>query len=200
MAAFRDTQPSRFRLVRTGGVFALLGGMLYLFSMLSHPHGILRAAVPLSVLCLIVGIVGLHGLLWDREGRLGLLGFVCVGIGLLLGLIGMTGSAVGILNPNPLARIINTGEHAGLVFIGAGMLLWGVLTLRLNALGRWSVLPLILGLLGISGIVLVIPALFSILEDSIVPEVFAVVWMLLGYALLTVPHKPPLGVGPGAQA
>lgn len=176
---------SRHQFIRVAGAAALLGGLLNLYSFLTHPQGLERAAVPLSVVGMIVGIVGLHALLWRREGRLGLLGFGLVGAGLALGFIGMAGSALGILDPNPLAPIINTGEHAGLVFIGAGLLLWGIVTLRAQALGRWSLLPLAMGLLSLTGIVFLVPSAFTVLEDSLVPHVFAMTWILLGYALLT---------------
>jgi hypothetical protein len=176
---------SRSMVVRAGGAAALLGGTLMMLSLLAHPHGLARAAVPGSIACLILGVVGLHALLWRHEGRLGAIGFVLVGVGLALGFIGMAGSALGVLDPNPLAPIINTGEHAGLVFIGAGMLLWGVVALRTKALGRWSVMPLVIGLLGLSGIVFLNPDAFAAVEQSVVPLVFAACWIPLGYALLT---------------
>ena len=181
---------SRTTFARVAGAVALLGGVLFALSFLTHPQGLARAIVPGSVVCLLVGILGLHARLWGREGRLGWLGFGLVGMGLALGFIGMAGSAVGIFNPNPLAPIINTGEHAGLVFIGAGMLLWGIVTLREKALGRWSVLPLVISLFGLSGIVFLVPAAFAALEHSAMPEVFALSWMLLGFALLTTRANP----------
>jgi hypothetical protein len=191
---------SRSVTVRAGGAAALLGGTLYLLSSLSHPSGPARAVVPGSIACLILGMVGLHALLWGREGWLGGIGFVLVGVGLALGLIGMAGSAMGILNPNPIAPIINTGEHAGLVFIGAGMLLWGVVALRVKALGRWSFMPLVIGLVSLTGIVFLNPDAFDALEHSVVPLVFAACWILLGYALLTrridvssIPNQPVAG-------
>jgi hypothetical protein len=177
--------PSRPIFVRAAGAAAMVGGMLFLLSWLTHPHGLARAAVPVSIACLIIGVAGLHALLWGREGRLGWLGFVLVGVGLALGLIGMAGSALGVLNPNPVAPIINTGEHAGLAFIGAGMLLWGIVTLRAKALGRWSVLPLAIGLLSLTGIVFLFPAAFAAVEQSVVPQAFAVSWAIFGFALLT---------------
>jgi hypothetical protein len=181
----QEVAMSRSTFVRLAGMAALIGGALFALSFVSHPPGLARAIVPASVAGLIVGILGLHARLWGREGRLGGLGFVLVGLGLALGLIGMAGSALGILDPNPIAPIINTGEHAGLVPIGAGMLLWGIVTLRERALGRWSILPLLMGLLSLSGIVFLIPAAFAALEASAMPEVFGLSWMLLGFALLT---------------
>ena len=191
---------SRTTFARVAGATALLGGLLFALSFVTHPQGLARAIVPGSVVCLLVGILGLHARLWGREGRLGWLGFGLVGVGLALGFIGMAGSAVGILYPNPLAPIINTGEHAGLVFIGAGMLLWGIVTLREKALGRWSVLPLVISLFGLSGIVFLVPAAFAALENSAMPEVFALSWMLLGFALLTTTRANPSPVPPHLAA
>jgi hypothetical protein len=176
---------SRSSVIRIGGGAAMLGGGLYLLSSLVHPHGLARAMVPGSIVCLIIGVGGLHVLLWGREGKLGWLGLALVVIGLGLGLVGMAGSALGVVRPNPVALIINTGEHAGLVFIGAGMAAWGILTLRLHALGRWSVVPLAIGLLGLTGVVFLVPTTFAALEASAVPLVFAASWILLGYAMVT---------------
>lgn len=188
---------SRSVLVRAAGAAAVLGGALNLLGSVTHLHGLARAAVPGSIVCLIIGVLGLHALLWGREGRLGWLGFILVGVGLTLGFIGMAGSALGVLRPNPVAPIINTGEHAGLVFIGAGMLLWGIVALQMKALGRWSVMPLVIGLLSLTGIAFLVPATFALLEESVVPLVFAACWMLFGYGLLTtrasallVPTRP----------
>lgn len=182
---------SRSTIIRVAGGAAMLGGTLYLFSSLVHPHGLARAVVPGSIVCLIIGVGGLHVLLWGREGGLGRLGFVLVVIGLALGLIGMAGSALGVVSPNPVALLINTGEHAGLVFIGAGMAAWGILTLRVRALGRWSVVPLAIGLLGLTGVVFLVPTAFAALEASVVPLVFAASWILLGYAILRQARGSP---------
>jgi len=186
----QEVQMSRSTFVRVAGAAALLGGALFALSFATHPQGLARAIVPASVASLIIGILGLHARLWGREGRLGGWGFVLVGLGLALGLIGMGGSALGILQPNPVALIINTGEHAGLVFIGAGLLLWGLVTLRERALGRWSILPLLMGVLSLSGIVFLVPVAFRALEKSAMPEVFGLSWMLLGLALLTSRANP----------
>jgi hypothetical protein len=88
-------------------------------------------------------------------------------------------------SPDPVAQALNTGEHAGLIFIGAGMLLWGVVALRVRALGRgWSVLPLLIGLLSMAGVVFLLPDAFAAVESSVVPQVYAACWILLGFALL----------------
>jgi hypothetical protein len=184
---------SRSTFVRACGAVALLGGLLSFVSFVSHPSGPLRAIVPGSVACMLVGVVGLYALISPRAGRLSGIGLGLVVTGLLLGFIGMTGSAIGILDPNPLAPIINTGEHAGLVFIGMGLLLWGIATLRLKALGRFSVLPLVMSVIGMAGISLLVPGAFAVLEESIVPQLFGLCWALLGYALLTSGRESPAG-------
>ena len=80
------------------------------------------------------------------------------------------------------------------------MLLWGIVTLREKALGRWSVLPLVISLFGLSGIVFLVPAAFAALENSAMPEVFALSWMLLGFALLTTTRANPSPVPPHLAA
>lgn len=71
------------------------------------------------------------------------------------------------------------------MFIGAGMLLWGIVAVRTRVLGRWSVLPLVMiGLIGLSGCVFMRPDLFALVEGSLVPPPFAACWMLFGVALL----------------
>jgi hypothetical protein len=172
---------SRSTFIRVAGSAPLLGGLLNLLTSLPRRTGLPRAPAPGSIVCLMIAVLGLHALLWGREGRLGRLGFALVAAGLFLGLIGMVGSALGLLDPNPMARITNTGEHVGLVLIGVGMLLWSIVTLRVKALGRWSTLPLALGLLGLAGISFLRPATFATLEAGVVPKVFAVCWILLGY-------------------
>jgi hypothetical protein len=185
---------SRLAFIRAAGAVTILGGALYLLVSLSHPMGLARAVVPLSVACLLIGVIGLHACLWGREGWLGWLGAALAATGLALGVAGMTSSALQCANgcrsvvgasANIASQLLNTGEHAGLVFIGAGMLLWGVVALRTLALGRWSILPLVIGLIGMAGIVFLNPSAFSAFESSGAPLVFAVCWILLGYALLT---------------
>lgn len=99
----------------------------------------------------------------------------------------MAGSALGIRGPSPLAPIINTGEHIGLPLIGAGMVIWGVISIRTSAFGRWSFAPIPLGLCGLAGVAVVNPALFRALESGPLPLVFAAGWIVLGVALASTP-------------
>jgi uncharacterized membrane protein len=136
---------SRSTVIRVAGGAALLGGLLNLLTSLPRRTGLPRAAVPGSIVCLMIAVLGLHALLWGREGRLGRLGLALVAAGLFLGFIGMVGSALGLLDPNPMARIIKYGEHVGLVLIGVGMLLWGIVTLRVKAPKVFAVCWFLLG-------------------------------------------------------
>lgn len=178
------SEMSRFTVARLSGWAAILGGGLLAFSMLVHMQGALRAAVPASILLLIVGTLGFYSLLPIGEYHLRAIGLALVGAGLVLGLIGMTGSALGVIYPNPAAPIINTGEHAGLVPIASGMLVWGMLAVRTQALGRWSFTPLLIGLVGLAGVVFISPPAFQWVEQGFIPIVFSGAWMSLGYGLL----------------
>ncbi len=65
-------------------------------------------------------------------------------------------------------------------------MLWGIVTLRVHVLGRWSALPLGIGLLSLAGgILFLFPDAFAAVEHSVAPLVFAACWIFLGYALLT---------------
>jgi len=155
--------------------------------LLTHPSGITRAAVPGpgSMICLFGGVIGLNGLLVGRQGKVGRLAFGLVAFGLLLGFVGRLGSWLGVLPPDPVAPVINTGEHLGLVFIGAGLVAWGVVALRARLLGRLSWVPLLVGLLSLSALSIVVPAAFNSIEQSVFPMVYSASWVLLGLALVT---------------
>ncbi|WP_326642512.1 hypothetical protein OIE67_20070 [Nonomuraea fuscirosea] len=114
---------------RWSRIAAAVGGAVFLISMVTPLRGPLRVGVPVSVAFMALGAIGLYLALRGRHRRLELLGLVLAGVGLALGLVGMAGSASGVIDPNPWAPVINTGEHVGLVFIGAGMLTWGALAL-----------------------------------------------------------------------
>lgn len=197
-AAERATQlmhPSRTVLIRATGIGSMVGGAVFLAGMITPLRGPARAAVPASVVGMAAGAVGLYLTLHDRSPRLERLGLALGATGLALAFIGMAGSALGVVHPHPLAPIINTGEHAGLVFIGAGMIAWGILALRTKALGWLSFAPLPIGLLGLAGITFLSPHTFTRLESSVVPLAFSAGWILLGLALLTSPPQPPQRAG-----
>jgi len=76
-----------------------------MISMLTPLRGSTAVGVPGSVVCMMLGTAGLYSVLHGRrrvQQRLGLqqLGLVLAGIGLALGILGMTvGDALGPLNP-----------------------------------------------------------------------------------------------------
>jgi len=176
---------ARSRIVRGSGLAATVGGGLYVAAILTHPTGLVRGIVPASLVCLFAGVLGLNTLLAGRQHRLGRLAFALVGSGVALGFIGMLGSWLGVLEPNPMARVINTGEHAGLVLIGVGLTAWGVVTFRSRALGRLSFAPILVGIFSLAGIALFIPGASTTVEDSFWPLVYGLSWTLLGLSLLT---------------
>jgi len=179
---------SRPFVIRIAARAAMLGGAMNLVGSLTHLSGRARVAAPGSIVLMMLGVVGLYVVLGDRGGRLRQMGLAFLAAGLILGVSGALGSALGalgVLLPNPITSVINTGEHAGLVLIAAGFLTWGVLAIRTRALGHWSVLPLGIGLVSVPSIVFVLPSAFAAAEASVLPLVFAASWMLLGLALLT---------------
>lgn len=182
---------------RCCGVAATAGGALFLIAMIVPMRGPWRIGVPAAVLGMLAGAVGLYASLHGRRPPLERLGLALAGTGLMLGLIGMTGSAMGIIEPNPWAPVINTGEHLGLVLIGAGMLVWGLLALRTRALGRWSFSPVLIGICGLAGLSVLVPGLFPVLENGPVPLAFAAGWILTGIGLIG--HPQPHTVIPGRR-
>jgi hypothetical protein len=175
-------------LIRWSGLASVAGGAVFLTSMIVPLRGPLRAGVPGSVVGMAAGAVGLYLVLHGRRPGVERLGLLLAGAGLALGAIGMGGSALGVLDPNPLAPVINTGEHVGLVLIGAGMSVWGVLAVRTRALGPWSFAPALIGVCGLAGASLLAPAVFRVLEAGPLPLVFAAGWILTGLGLYRQGH------------
>jgi hypothetical protein len=180
--------------VRVGAVASLLGGLLTAASSMIHFHGIARPLVPLGVACLGVGMFGLQAAIRPRESTLRRYGLVLTVTGVSLGVIGMAGSAIGIV-ATPAAHLINTGEHAGLPCIGAGMLAWGFASIRARALGRWSAAPLLVGVLALAGTAALNPTALAFLErTTVLPAAFGASWVTVGLGLLAAarPPSPPI--------
>ena len=91
-------------LPRLGGVAAIVGGALNLASSQVHFGGPIRAAVPFSVLCLLIRVIGWHARMWGRAGARGVCGFVLAALGLTHGVVGMTGSALGVVGSGMVAQ------------------------------------------------------------------------------------------------
>lgn len=185
MRLWRPGAPAGTVFVRWAGTAATLGGTAFMISMLTPLRGPLRAAVPASVALMAVGAAGLYVAIHGRNPRLERLGMALAGTGLALGFIGMAGSATGVVDPNPWAPVINTGEHLGLPLIGAGMIIWGVLAVQTRALGHWSYAPIPIGALGLLGLAAASKPAFRAIEASTVPILFAASWIVLGIGLWT---------------
>lgn len=160
---------------------------MFLISMLTHLKGLVRGAVPGSLVCFLLGVVALNVVLSGHQGRTGRVAYALAATGLALGVIGMLGSWLGVVPPNPLAPIINGGEHVGLILVGAGLVGWGLVAIRTRVLGLLSLAPIVVGLLSLIGVVIVVPGAFTAVENSAFPKIYALAWMLLGIALVTSP-------------
>jgi hypothetical protein len=177
--------------IRVGAGAAVVGGLLTAASSITPFHGPFRPLVPIGVACLGVGVVGVHAAIGPRETVWRRTGWVLVGLGVGLGVIGMAGSALGIVG-TPVARVINTGEHAGLPCIGAGMLAWGWACVRARAMGRWSVAPLLIGVLGLIGAVTLNRSALAFAErTAVLPALFGASWVGLGIGLLAAARRVP---------
>jgi hypothetical protein len=182
----------RFDIVGVGGLAAVIGGVLTAAASAKHFHGASRPLVPIGVACLAVGVIGLRAAVGSSEPRLRRWGTALALVGVGLGVLGMAGSAAGIVGTQ-FAHVINTGEHAGLLFIGAGLTTYGVATIRQRTLGPvLSGLPALVGLFGLVGVLALDPALLAILERSVVPVLFGLAWAALGVALLATHSRPML--------
>ena len=182
--------------LRVCGVAAGAGGIVFGISMLTPLRGWLRPGVPLSIVGMGLGAFGLYHLTAQRDSRWAR-GGVMLGVsGLALGLIGMAGSAVHV-GP-PADAIINTGEHLGLVLVGAGMTSWSVPVIRHRLLGVFSAGPVLIALPGLAGIAMVSPDTFSRLSSGPLPLVFSLGWVLVGAGLAKHPatrRATPLSSG-----
>ena len=146
----RKRLTSSSELLRWSGLAAVLGGVLFSAKLLWEmaDGGPLNATDVTDTLFFVVPLLWLAGLSGfcarcaERYGPLGTTGFMVSIGGLALGTIG---SLVGAwLEPLRLAYWL------GFRFLCVGLVLLGVATIGARALPRgWSVLPLVLGLLGL---------------------------------------------------
>jgi hypothetical protein len=196
--------PSEF--LRWSGLAAVLGGVLFSAKILWEMAGV----VPLNTtditdtlffivpLLWLAGLSGFYARCTERYGPLGNTGFMLSLAGLTVGTIG---SLVGAwIEPLWLAYWL------GFRFLCLGLVLLGIATIGARALPRgWSVLPLVLGLLGLGRAFFMFFAvtrgatLFEAPEGqgelgsflaswagtltSVLGVLFGIGWTLLGYAL-----------------
>jgi hypothetical protein len=169
-------------MVRWGGLAGLAAGLMYLLSsiltLIAAPQMIsgslsyyLIEFVLVSAFALtLVAIVGLHALQRGRYGRLGAAGSLLTFLGYAIVLVSAHLTTLAGGEPIYFARLM--GGLAMLI----GSILLGVMTLYARVLPWWCGVLLILGF-----------PLDDLLDLGVLSEsiVFAVVWGLIGYALLS---------------
>src|SRR6266566_4699559 len=144
--------PSRF--TRLGGLGALLGGVLWLATMLLIQF-VAAAPVflmPATILFVVIGFVALQARHAGRSGLLGRAGYAIGLIGCLLivlGSIAQADVALSILGV-PLGPWRFHGVAPGAVAFGIGAALSALSAIWLNVLPRLSPLPLLFGGLGLA--------------------------------------------------
>ena len=183
-------------LVRWGGLAAVvaglayaLGGVVELFApqqevFTSFSDYLIEVVSFVAVLGTLGAIAGLHALQRGKSGRLGTAGFLTTFVGYILLLVATLlrlteGRGDGV----PSLVLLSLGFLATLV----GLVLLGIPTLRAWVLPRWCGVLLIVGLpvgfilLVILGVVL---GIGDVLLGILLTVLLAVVWALVGYALL----------------
>ena len=197
-------------LSRWSGPAAILGGSLWAATALawiqpdadyagptSGPGGLYAVTNALfspAALLLLVGLVGLQARRVGGSGWLAKLGFVLASCGAAL--IVATNILAGWLHLPPWWwswwYVVTPG--GSLLF--AGLVFFGIATVRANGLARWRELPLVLGLLGWSTFYL--PGSYRDLPTVAAWVSFGLGWVLLGAVLWSgTPGEtePPLAAG-----
>lgn len=217
---------SRPDLARLGGIAAVVGGLLYatvnalrlILTSLAEPSSpalLTLAALSLVVfplvgifaaLCFATGLTGLYALL-GRRSVVGILGLILAYLSILAVLLSIALSIYisyrAAANPDtgsdPREVLFAVGLTPTLLLAG-GILFVGAAAFGARTLGRWRVLPLILGLLTLA--VVVFPVLGSSLGWPVQPwstirELLVILqgllWVLLGGVLLA--HASPREAG-----
>ncbi|MCA1715486.1 MAG: hypothetical protein LC781_01065 [Actinobacteria bacterium] len=201
---------SRPNLARLGGLAAVIGGMLSVvisnlsLILLSGTTPLLEApllallanlAEIVSVLFFTAGLVGLYALL-GRRSRLGLSGLILAFLSILASVSHIVFLITSLLfaDPEDTTRwLISVQEAVPLVrglLLGCGVLLLGVAAFRTRILGRWGVLPLLLGSLILTASLFSASVLYFGLALGpwgtilrLLPILLGLCWVLLGGVL-----------------
>lgn len=175
------------KLVRWGGLAAILGGLMYLAqsaisqvapqprTFVSFSDYLIEAAFIIALLSTLAGIVGLHALQRDRYGRLGIASSLVAFIGFAMLLV----SAVSAFLAGHLGGFLLPA--LGFLLVLVGLVILGIATLRAG------VLPRLYG----AALIIAAPAAF-VLESSLVSKccetygatiALGILWLLIGYAI-----------------
>jgi hypothetical protein len=191
--------PSRF--TRLGGLGALLGGVLWLATMILIQF-VAAAPVflmPATILFVVIGFVALQARHAGRSGLLGRAGYAIGLIGcvlIVLGSIGQADVALSVLGV-PLGPWRFHGVAPGAVAFGIGAALSALSAIWLNVLPRLSPVPLLIGSLGLAaaGAVTVGHQVLDGVSSDVMPfqaipllglwAVFGAGWLWLGFLMMS---------------
>jgi len=189
------------KLSRWGGPAAMLGGILWLTyfilqtvapaALTVEPYTVLNRTAEaiynvillLSLILFAVGLLGLYARQADRAAVAGKLGGATAILGGLL--IGLGASLSAFFNIDGTWYML----MGGIVVLFISLILLGVSTLSTQILGRWSFVPLLVGVVCLATFLSASTGLFQI--DTLgtwlgaaLPSLVGVGWILLGIALL----------------
>jgi O-antigen/teichoic acid export membrane protein len=176
-------------LLRWSGLLCVPGGVLWALSPLGiylselrfHTPNIFWKLFPSAPLLLMIGLVGLHGLISERSGRLEKAGFYVALLGFLLILAGDVGQFwLRIDDVYIMTAPAYRAFRLGLLLLAAGSILLGVAAGRDRTLPVWGALPFAIGAL--CGLVSVSRDLESF--GTMLWILFGGGWAWLGVALL----------------
>lgn len=178
---------STSNLVRSGGIAAALGGILFTAKAYADrndappwPTDATDAFVFVIPLLFVIGVSGLYAVSRGRLGGLGTFGLLLSIVGFATGVVG----SIGVRFVDGFWFVFVLGMLLGLV----GLALAGIPVIRERLLGPWSFLPLILGLYGVFTLMTGDPANsgFGRTIGLVLWVLFGLLWVTLGYALLSV--------------
>lgn len=154
------------KMIRWGGIAAVVGGVLGSAQELLYILTFAQASPPaagaygtvynllgyLAGLLVVVGIFGLYAVVAHRSGRMASLGVLLACLSLVISVgffmyLMLEGSQGTLMGPGGGPTIPFILFQVGTLIELVGLLLLGVVVSRTRALGRWSILPLALGLL-----------------------------------------------------
>lgn len=190
-------EPS-MRVPRLGSLGAVLGGaMLAIMNVAPFTgFGAVTAALPgwlqfLLPLFFLAAILGLHSLCRGRTGALGRAGAALILLSLMSTFAGMLSLAY--------ADALWILVFVGLLGTFVGFVLFGVAVIRVGLLGRWSFMPLVVGVLGLASAFNGEPAYSRIGYSAgmVLWILFALAWVLLGYGLWSRQRQPRTHTGSG---
>ena len=143
-------------LLRWMGLLCVPGGVLWALSPLGvylsdlrfHTPNVFWKLFPSAPLLLLVGLVGLHVLIFGRSGWLERVGFCVALLGFLLILVGAVGEFwLRIDDAYIMTAPAYRAFRIGLVVLGAGSILFGIALGRDRTLPVWGALPFTIGAL-----------------------------------------------------